>query len=617
MRKVIIYFLPLKSFKLPAVKLKLLFVLAVFVLFPKHLFGQDISLYQQFNGRYDFIFLGNTMNPVENSFQTTVAVNTSSSASLSLAPGNTIEKAYLYWAGSGTGDFDVMLNGIPLTAQRTFSHQRIIGFLTLDYFSAFVDVTDQVIAAGNTTYTLSELDVSAFIDYHAQASTNFAGWALIVVYKNDALPLNQLNVYDGMQAVPDAISINLDNLNVIDNDGAKIGFLAWEGDTGIAVNETLRINNNPLSNPPLNPVSNAFNGTNSFTGSNQLYNMDLDVYNIQNFIDIGDTTANISLTSGQDFVMVNAIVTKLNSQLPDATILAGPVQRSCNSRVIVLDYTVFNVNCTNPLPAATPIAFYADGVLVGQSATQNEIPIDGSEPGQATVTIPDGIPDDFQLTYSVDDTGDGTGIVTELLENNNVYVVEMSLLTSPEFNTLPPLESCNLGFTRALFDFSSYDDLVRTDPLHTVSFHESLEDAEGNANAIANTSNYMAQATPKEIFVRIENEDCHSVTSFLLLSKNCPPTVYNYVSANEDGTNDSFFIEGLRDIFVNFELAIYNRWGQLVWEGDNNTEDWRGIITKGLRVSGNEAPDGTYFYVLNLNDPGYPEPYSGFLYIHR
>jgi hypothetical protein len=48
--------------------------------------------------------------------------------------------------------------------------------------------------------------------------------------------------------------------------------------------------------------------------------MDLDVYNIQNNIKIGDTSAKIQLTSGQDFVMINSIVTKLNSQLPDATI---------------------------------------------------------------------------------------------------------------------------------------------------------------------------------------------------------------------------------------------------------------------------------------------------------
>jgi hypothetical protein len=43
------------------------------------------------------------------------------------------------------------------------------------------------------------------------------------------------------------------------------------------------------------------------TGSNTLYNMDLDVYNIQNNIKIGDTSAKIQLTSGQDFVMITVL----------------------------------------------------------------------------------------------------------------------------------------------------------------------------------------------------------------------------------------------------------------------------------------------------------------------
>jgi hypothetical protein len=30
-------------------------------------------------------------------------------------------------------------------------------------------------------------------------------------------------------------------------------FIAWEGDQFISVNETLRVNGNPLSNPPLKP----------------------------------------------------------------------------------------------------------------------------------------------------------------------------------------------------------------------------------------------------------------------------------------------------------------------------------------------------------------------------
>ncbi|RZJ27389.1 MAG: gliding motility-associated C-terminal domain-containing protein [Flavobacterium sp.] len=601
-------------------KIKILLFFLLTLLGCNAVLAQDISLYQQFNGRYDFQFFGNTLNPVENSFQTSVSVFTQSSASLNLPPADQIEKAYLYWAGSGTGDFDVTLNGTDLTAERTFAHQRIIGFLTLDFFSAFVDVTTQVQTQGNGLYTLSNLDVSGFIDYHAQASTNFAGWAIIVIYKNPALPLNQINVYDGLQAVPDEINITLDNLSVIDNlgaKGAKIGFLAWEGDSGISVNETLRINGTALSNPPLNPVNNAFNGTNSFTNSSTLYNMDLDVYNIQNNIQIGDTSANINLTSGQDFVMVNAIVTKLNSQLPDATIALGNIDRQCDSRQLTVDYTVYNLNSTNPLPHTTPIAFYADGVLIGTAATVADIPIDGSESGQVTLTIPDNIPLNFTLKFVVDDNGTGTGIVAELIETNNEFASEVTLLVSPETNQLPPLESCNLGLGSANFAFSGYDDLVRTDPLQTVSFYETAEDAANGANPIIGTSNYHALTTPKEIFVRVDNGICFSITSFMLIAKNCPPTVYNYVSANEDGTNDSFFIAGLRDIFVNFQLEVYNRWGHLVWTGNNNSEDWKGITTKGIRIDGNNAPDGTYFYVLDLHDPGYPEPLTGFLYLNR
>ena len=101
----------------------------------------------------------------------------------------------------------------------------------------------------------------------------------------------------------------------MDTNGAKIGFIAWEGDAGLAVNEVLTMNGITLSNPPLNPANNAFNGTNSFTNDSNLFNMDIDVYPIENTINVGDTSATIQLTSGQDLVMVNNIITVLNSQL--------------------------------------------------------------------------------------------------------------------------------------------------------------------------------------------------------------------------------------------------------------------------------------------------------------
>jgi hypothetical protein len=114
------------------------------------------------------------------------------------------------------------------------------------------------------------------INFYCFNGTNFEV-GIIVVYKNSKIPLNQLTIYDGFTVCQTSIILN--SLNVIDED-ARIGFVAWEGDQFISVNETLRVNGNPLSNPPLNPVNNAFNGTNSLS-SNTLYNMDLDVYNIQ------------------------------------------------------------------------------------------------------------------------------------------------------------------------------------------------------------------------------------------------------------------------------------------------------------------------------------------------
>ena len=553
------------------------------------------------------------MNSAENNPSPGFVTGTSSTTTLSLNSTDVIEKAYLYWAGSGDGDFEVNLNSDVITPDRTFSFFRIFNDVTFTYFSAFKDVTSLIQATGNGDYTLSNLDISPFEELHFQRKTNFAGWAIVIIYKNNTLPLNQVNVYDGLQGVPDALSITLSSLNVIDDNNSKVGFVAWEGDAGLATEE-FRMNGTLLSNT-LNPPNNVFNGTNSVTGSSTLYNMDLDIYDIQNNIAIGDTSAEISLSSFQDFVMINTVVTKLNSQLPDATVSIDSVEKECDSKTIVVNYTVSNLNCTNPLPAGTPISIYINGVLIQTITTPVEIPIDGSISGQITIVLPDTVALNFEIKFVVDDIGDGIGIVAELIENNNTSIVNDSLWVSPTFNPLENLLACNEGFTRGTFDFSSYEDLVKTNPEDTVRFYETFENANADVNPIFNTSNYVATTTPKEIFVRVSNQNCFSITSFLLTTRNCPPTVYNFVSANTDSYNDTFTIGGLRDIFLNFNLEIYSRWGRLLWTGNQNTEDWDGYVKDG--VGSKNAPDGTYFYLLFLNDVDYPEPLRGFLYLNH
>ncbi|MEO1033295.1 MAG: gliding motility-associated C-terminal domain-containing protein [Bacteroidota bacterium] len=572
--------------------------------------AQDISLFQQFNGRFDYVAIGNTLNLVENGNFVPCLIQTSSSADLNLSSTQNVAAAYLYWAGSGSGDFDIMLNGIEVNAERTFSD-------SLDsvrvFFAAYADVTDIITSQGNGTYTISDFDLTNVITPYCPSGTNFGGWAITIIYEDDGLPLNQLNVYDGLQSVPTFLSITLDNLNVLDNEDAKIGFIAWEGDSALAVNEQLTINGNVISNLPLNPANNAFNGTNSFTGSNNLYNMDIDVYNIQDNINIGDTSATITLTSGQDFVMINNIITVLNSQLPDATIDINDYIVNCGDNSVELLYTVNNFNSTSNLVANTPIAFYLDNLLIGQSQTMDVINIGDSESNTITLTVPENSSPNLTIVAVVDDDGTMTGTVTEINEDNNSNTADIELLVIPDIITLPNLIGCNEGFEVSTYNlFEALESLDYEED--QVSFYLSLDDLEMAANAILIPTMYNNINNPEIVYVRFESPPCYEIYQFQLTVENCPPFIPNGFSPNDDTYNDWFNIQGLYDIFTEHDLHIYNRYGDLIFQG-NNSKPWLGKINRGLNNHGNTVPVGTYYYVLNLNDPDY-RPMVGWVYVN-
>jgi len=518
--------------------------------------AQDISLLQQLNGRYDYLAIGNTMNQFENGANGVCVINTESSATLTINDSSQIIAAYLYWAGSGSGDFNVMLNDIEITAERTFSDSLDA---TREFFAAFADVSGQIINTGTGNYTLSQLDLTDAIGPYCSSGTNFAGWAIVVVYENDVLPLNQVNIYDGLQSVPDELTITLNNLNVLDNEGAKIGFVAWEGDSALAVNESLRINGNVIGNPPLNPSTNAFNGTNSFTGNQDLYNMDIDVYDLQNNIEIGDQSAEISLTSGQDFVMINNVITVLNSQLPEATIAINAISRDCFSRVVNLNYTVFNSNSTDVLPAFTPIAFYIEDELVATSETQNNILIGGSEAYSISIMVPENSPNTATVIASVDDNGFGEGTVTESNELNNIDEAPYELLLPAIVTEALDVELCDSGQTVFLDITQQEIDVIGNQSNVEVAYYLTLEDAEASTNAILNPSDLEITESLQTIFYSvfsISDPTC-AVTSSFQVSVVEPPVPV----AIQDVTSCDF--ENVNSVAFNFSVI------QMQIENDN------------------------------------------------
>ncbi|OIQ38570.1 MAG: hypothetical protein BM563_05930 [Bacteroidetes bacterium MedPE-SWsnd-G1] len=574
-------------------------------------YSQEVTLYKQFGGHIDFTIIGNTMNLDENGAFSNCVINTSSSATLNLTDDETIKGAYLYWAGSGPGDFGVQLNNESITSQRNFS--AVLETVNLPYFSAFYDVTAQIISERNTEYTLSELDLTDIISAYCPNGTNFAGWAILVIYENPNLPLNQINIYDGLEYVPNELSISLNNIDVIDTIDSKIGFIAWEGDAFLSVNESLYINGNLIGNPPLNPNDNAFNGTNTYTNSDELYNMDLDEYSIQNNIAIGDDTVNIQLTSGQDFVMINTIITKLNSQLPDATISIDNFQiTSCNNRETQCYVTVYNNNSTKELPVNTSITIYGDENLLATTFTTSIIPINGSESIEIPLIIPESILQDFELKAVVNEINP----VLEIRTDNNEDFLFINYPLPPVLEVQSPIENCNLGFEKGIFDFSDiYTEIITTVGSDvTITFYPTEEDYLNDTAPINPNFDYENISNPQTIYIKATNDltGCYSYVTLPISVYNCPPFIPDGFSPNGDGINDEFNISGLYDIFTSFNLEIYNRWGTLVYDTNQNKEPWNGRLynTKEL------VPTGVYYYILYPNDSNY-KTVQGSVYVSR
>ena len=87
-------------------------------------------------------------------------------------------------------------------------------------------------------------------------------------------------------------------------------------------------------------------------------------------------------------------------------------------------------------------------------------------------------------------------------------------------------------------------------------------------------------------------------------------------SPNGDNINDDFNIVNLREIYPNFTLEVYNRYGNILYKGNIDTPNWNGYSEKGITFGNSELPVGVYFYILKFND-GNRKPIQGRVYLSR
>lgn len=86
---------------------------------------------------------------------------------------------------------------------------------------------------------------------------------------------------------------------------------------------------------------------------------------------------------------------------------------------------------------------------------------------------------------------------------------------------------------------------------------------------------------------------CQSAdTTIILVLPSCNLIIPNVITPNGDGLNDFLVFKNLES-FPNNHLLIFNRWGQNLFETDNYQNNW----------NGDGHSDGTYFFILELNNP--------------
>ncbi|MBL4797185.1 MAG: hypothetical protein JKY50_07215 [Oleispira sp.] len=311
--------------------------------------AEDVILRHSFAGNISFELTGNSLR---DSIDTcSLVAGGQSSGNISLPSNASIKAAYLYWSGSGGIDTQVTFNGQPVNSQTNYTEL----FNGRNYFSEKADVTQLV---SNNTFASYRVSGLTFDGSDAYCSTGgaYGGWALAIIFEHPNEPLRVINVFDGFKNFwGEQFELIPNNFVIASNPsalGGKHAHITWEGDEGNSQQrnnevESLTFENRNLTDPN-NPSNNQFNGYSNVIGATS--GVDIDEYQIGNFLIAGATRVHTRYSSGQDAVFLTAeFISVPNESVADLTI-----QQSGPANIIRGQQNTFGFTVTNNGPNTAP-----------------------------------------------------------------------------------------------------------------------------------------------------------------------------------------------------------------------------------------------------------------------
>ena len=104
-------------------------------------------------------------------------------------------------------------------------------------------------------------------------------------------------------------------------------------------------------------------------------------------------------------------------------------------------------------------------------------------------------------------------------------------------------------------------------------------------------------------WVRSQSGVCPQADSIQVRVVDCPGLIPNVFTPNQDGVNDTFYIDGIER--VPWRLEVYNRWGSQVYQSESYQNNW----------AGEQCPTGTYYY--RLSSEALPQQFKGWVQVMR
>jgi len=334
-----------------------------------------VTLFDSYAGDLNFVGVDGTRRTSLTNACAVLAENVTNTAVITGIPASaTIRAAHLYWAGSfstqagstrTTPDYTVTFEGNTITAplDRQYTANYSVGPFSLDFYSGVADVTAQVDAERNGTYSFSGLSVNTATQ-HCQTASVSAGWSLLIIYEDSSEDFRVVNLFEGFQAFrgssvtrqPGNFEIPVAPIN------GKHGAITWEGDAGNSAilngfSENISYNGTSLTDAT-NPLAAQFNSRSNIraiapsTGAvnNNSFGIDFDIYNVDPLLSAGDTSVNTVYSSGGDLVLLSAEISSVtNTPVSDLGIT-----KTAGSIFNVGENAIYNITVNNVGPNTEP-----------------------------------------------------------------------------------------------------------------------------------------------------------------------------------------------------------------------------------------------------------------------